>query len=91
MPVGGKVKEALRKESTWITGKVSFGKTVRVARPNGTIGLTFHAEKAAPPAWKALCKLFGADEGEKADIRLPAGSWYRMLCSMDLKIDDGLE
>ena len=26
----------------WITGRISFGKRVRVALPNGTIGLTFH-------------------------------------------------
>jgi hypothetical protein len=59
---------------------------VRVVRPHGTVGLTFHGGRSAPQAWKELCKLFGDEQ-----ISLPMGNWYRMRCSMDLRIHNGFE
>jgi hypothetical protein len=44
---------------------------------------------AAPRAWNLLCKMLG--DGDRAQISLPTGSWYRLVCSMDLTIDDGLD
>lgn len=92
-PVGANpLKETLRKETTWITGTMTYDHdAVRVVRPHGAVGLTFHALRSAPPAWKALCKLLGAEQDQKVDISLPMGNWYRMRCSMDLKINNGFE
>jgi hypothetical protein len=87
-PVGGpRLKEELKRVTTWITGTTAFGDNTRLAQPNGTIELTFHAEEA-PPAWKMLCGLFG--EGHRHAISIPAGGWYRMRCSIELNIDNGL-
>ena len=89
-PVGGKLlKKALRTDTTWITGTFTFDDDVLFAQPTGTVTLTFHAKPSAPPVWKEVCKLFGIDK--QGSISLPAGSWYRMRCSMDLKIDNGLD
>jgi hypothetical protein len=86
-PIGERrLQQELNADTTWLTGTFKFDNDMRVARPNGTVRLTFHAEKYAPPAWKALCKLLG-----KGSISLPTGSWYRVRCSMDLKMDNGLD
>jgi hypothetical protein len=87
-PVGAhRLKKALRKETTWITGTMTYDHdSVRVVRPHGTVGLKFHGGRSAPQAWKDLCKLFGDEQ-----IILPTGNWYRMRCSMDLKINNGFE
>ena len=87
-PVGAhRLKKALRKETTWITGTMTYDhESVRVVRPHGTVGLKFHGGRSAPQAWKDLCKLFGDEQ-----ISLPMGNWYRMRCSMDLKIHNGFE
>ena len=59
-PVGAKaLRNALQKQSTWITGTMKFGDSVRVAQPTGTVELTFYPYRSAPPAWINLCKLFG--------------------------------
>jgi peptide/nickel transport system substrate-binding protein len=42
----------------------------------------------APERQKLFDQMLG--DGTSAELRLPAGSWYRMRCSMDLTIDDGL-
>jgi hypothetical protein len=89
-PVGGAaVKEELQRAWAWITGAITFDEMVSVALPNGTIGLTFHSHADAPPKWKALCKLLEIQEGEDRRISMPAGSWYRMRCSWELKVDNG--
>ena len=92
-PIGASpLKETLRKETTWITGTMTYDHdAVRVVRPHGAVGLTFHALPSAPRAWKDLCKLLGAEQGQKVDISLPMGNWYRMRCSMNLKIHNGFE
>lgn len=91
-PIGErKLQQELRAYTTWIKGAFTYDNDMRVARPNGTVRLTFHAGKYAPPAWKALCKLLGINEARKDSISLPTGSWYRVRCSMDLKIDNGLD
>jgi hypothetical protein len=90
-PVGEKkLQQALKADTAWITGSFRFGDDLRVARPDGTVSLTFYAEKDAPAAWKLLCKLLGINEGNSNSISFPSGSWYRIRCSMDFKGDNGL-
>jgi hypothetical protein len=71
---------------------------IRADLPSGVATLTLHAippvkqrpsAPATPDAWNTLCELLG--DGQRAEITLPTGSWYRLLCSMDLTIDDGLD
>jgi hypothetical protein len=85
-------------EPTWITGTFTLDDDFRVALPTGTARLTLHAVEpdprdpsapATPDSWNLLCRMLG--DGRRADLRLPAGSWYRLQSSMDLTIDDGLE
>jgi hypothetical protein len=86
-PVGGpRVKKNL--QGTLIAGTFSFRGALSFALPRGTIGLTFRKDPNpdASRNWNALCDLFGADR----TISMPAWSWYRLRCSMDLKIDNGL-
>jgi len=84
--------------NAWITGTFVVDDGLRIARPSGIAGLTLHAVEpdakaaSAPSAgtyWNLLCKMLG--DGNLAQISLPTGSWYRLLCSMDLTIDDGLD
>jgi len=90
-PIGGpQLRERWKAETTWITGTFTVDDGAHIAWPNGIVGLTLHAEPSAPDAWKTLCKLLGI-KGKNGSISLPSGSWYRMRCSMDLTIDDGLE
>jgi hypothetical protein len=85
-------------EKAWITGMFAVDEGLRIARPSGVVTLTLHAvppEAKAPSApsssayWNLLCQMLG--DGATARISLPTGSWYRILCSMDLTIDDGLD
>lgn len=91
-PIGERrLQQELKADTTWITGTFKFDNDLRVARPNGTVSLTLHAERAAPTAWKTVCKLLGINEGGKGSLSLPTGSWYRVRCSMDLSIDNGFD
>jgi hypothetical protein len=83
---------------TWITGTFTVDDDLRIARPSGVASLTIHAVEPDPklpsapsasPYWNLLCEMLG--DGSRAQISLPTGSWYRLLCSMDLTIDDGLD
>lgn len=83
---------------TWITGTFVVDSDIRAALPTGLATLTLHAVKAdssqpsrsaAPPGWNLLCGILG--DGQEARVTLTSGSWYRLLCSMDLMIDDGLD
>jgi hypothetical protein len=85
-------------ESAWITGTFTVDDDFEIARPTGIARLSLHAvetDKKAPTApsasayWNLLCEMLG--DGRQADISLPTGSWYRLRCSMDLSIDDGLD
>ena len=82
---------------SWITGAFVVDADVRATLPLGAATLTLHAippdpqapaAPSAPDSWNLLCKMLGDDR--TAQIRLPTGTCYRMVCSMDLKIDDGL-
>jgi len=82
----------------WISGKFLLDPDIRVQLPFGVATLTLHtvaglrtgASTPSPPAaWNGLCALLG--DGRRAQVRLATGSWYRLVCSMDLTIDDGLE
>ena len=61
---------------------MKFVSNVQFAQPNGTARLTFHTDSSSPKAWNDLCKLLGIDEGGKSHIIMPAGTWYRMRCSL---------
>ncbi len=78
-------------DKTWITGTFTVDDDVLVARPTGVARLTLYAEPSAPPQWRLLCETLGLKEGGSHEISLPAGSWYRMRCSMNLTIDNGLD
>jgi hypothetical protein len=85
-------------DKAWITGTFTVDDDLRIARPSGVASLTIHAVEpdsklpsapSASPYWNLLCEMLG--DGRSAQISLPTGSWYRLLCSMDLTIDDGLD
>jgi hypothetical protein len=85
-------------ELTWITSTLTVDGDLRAALPIGTATLTLHAvprddarpaAPSAPAAWNLLCEVLG--NGRKATLTFAFGSWYRLLCSMDLTIDDGLD
>jgi hypothetical protein len=86
-PIGGpQLLEQWKAETTWITGTFTVDDGALVAWPDGIVGLKLHAEPSAPESWKTLCKLVGEER-----ISFPSGSWYRMRCSMDLRIDNGFD
>ena len=86
-------------EPSWVTGTVSVDPDMRVALPTGIATLTLHAVRnhaggsrarsTAPRAWNQLCEMLG--DGHEARLTAAGGNWYRLLCSMDLTIDDGLD
>jgi hypothetical protein len=91
-PVGATgLRQQLERQTTWISGAMKFVGNVQFARPNGTARLTFHTDPSSPKAWNDLCKLFGIDEDGKRQIIMPAGTWYRMRCSLNLNIKNGLD
>ena len=81
-------------EETWVSGKFVMDPDIRVGLPRGPAQLTLHALPSAEgmpvaaSAWNKLCEMLG--DGKTAQVKLPVGSWYRMLGSMELTIDDGL-
>ena len=86
-PIGEPLfRKVQRSETTWINGNLALDGGARIARPNGTVGLTLWAEPSAPSQWRTFCSLLGIQE--KARFSFPAGSWYRLRCSMDLDIDN---
>jgi hypothetical protein len=91
-PVGATgLRQQLERQTTWITGAMKFVRNVQLAQPNGTARLTFHTDPSTPKAWDDLCKLFGIDEDGKSHIIMPARTWYRMRCSLNLNIKNGLD
>jgi hypothetical protein len=85
-------------QQNWITGTLAVDADIRAHLPTGTATLTLHAVQpdgtqpsasSTPEAWNMLCALLG--DGKTAEVTLPSGSWYRLRCSMDLTIDDGLD
>lgn len=89
-PVGEGPAGERGREETWITGTFEVDDSVRIARPTGVASLTFHASPEAPVGWQQTCALLGIAKGEHRTLPFPAGNWYRMECSMELTIDDGL-
>jgi hypothetical protein len=91
-PVGARgLRQQLERQTTWITGAMKFVHNVQLAQPNGTARLTFHTDPSTPKAWDDLCRLFGIDEHGKSHIVMPAGTWYRMRCSLNLNIKNDLD
>ena len=90
-PVGPRpLRETLAGETTWITGTFDVDRGAQIARPDGIVRLTMCAPPEGPAAWTGFCNLLGGDDTHEVSISLPPGSWYRMRCSMDLTIDDGV-
>ncbi|MBV8340492.1 MAG: hypothetical protein JO343_11145 [Candidatus Eremiobacteraeota bacterium] len=91
-PIGERrLHEEMPGQKTWITSRFAIDDGAQIARPSGIVELTLCANQAAPEAWcEILCKMLGIAPGESGTISLPSGSWYRMRCSMDLTVDDGL-
>jgi hypothetical protein len=85
-------------KQTWITGTLAMDDDLQAHLPSGVATIKLHAvppveqrrsAPSAPQAWNMLCRMLG--DGTTAEVTLPTGSWYRLLCSMDLRIDDGLD
>jgi hypothetical protein len=83
---------------SWITGTMRVDPDLRADLPGGVASLVLHAvlpdetrptSSQTPKAWNTLCRMLGG--GERAEVTLPGGSWYRLVCSMNLTIDDGLD
>jgi hypothetical protein len=81
----------------WITGTFLLDPQIAFGLPFGVANLTMFsvaasrqgvATPSAPEAWNNLCAMIG--DGRTAKIRLATGGWYRLRCSMNLTIDDGL-
>jgi hypothetical protein len=90
-PVGEKeLRTKWENETTWINGTFRIDDNVRIVHPNGIVTIALHSEPAAPKEWQGLCAILGIDKGRHRSISLPAGSWYRFRCSMDMIIDNGL-
>lgn len=75
-------------EQTWINGTFRMRGGIRIARPTGVVRLGLHAPESAPQGWRALCGLLG--QNGTATLNLSTGHWYRLQCSMDFTVDDGL-
>jgi hypothetical protein len=93
-------------DATWITGRFVLDPELRAALPLGTASLTFHPQRnlrhdsrpAAHVPWNRLCSLLaGLDPSSTVPNAAPVtvtvlpGSWYRLVCSMDLTIDNGVD
>lgn len=91
-PIGeARLQQELPEQMTWITSRFAIDNGAQVARPTGIVELTLCANETAPEAWcQVLCRMLGIAPGTSRTITLPSGSWYRMRCSMDLTIGDGL-
>lgn len=74
-------------EKTWIHGTFVLDR-VRLAFPAGVATLTLHAPAAAPEPWRELVHLL--ERAGATSLGLPTGDWYRLKCTMELRIDDGL-
>jgi hypothetical protein len=84
--------------STWITGEFALDPDVRASLPSGIATLILRAvprdparptAPSTPPAWNLLCEILG--DRQMAEVVVQSGSWYRLLGSMDLTVDDGLD
>jgi hypothetical protein len=65
-----------------------LGTDLQFSIPIGVATLTLH-ETAGASAWNQLVHMLG--DGRTAVLNLPTGTCYRLVCSMDLKVDDGLD
>ena len=76
---------------TLISGTFTLDDPVRYARPRGLASLTVHAEPTSPLGWRAFCAVLGIADGSSKVLTFPTGSWYRMLVSMTLDIENTLD
>jgi hypothetical protein len=89
-PIGE--KELLQKwkaETALIEGTFIADDIPQMVIPDGIATLTLRSEETAPKAWKSMCSLLGIPNGEERSVSLAPGNWYRMRCSLELKIRDG--
>jgi hypothetical protein len=89
-PIGEKeFLEKWKAETTLIEGTFIADDLPQVVIPDSIATLTLRNEKTAPQAWKNLCSVLGIPEGNEDSISLVPGNWFRMRCSLELKIRDG--
>jgi len=89
-PIGEEgLLEKWKAETTLIEGTFIADELPQMVIPNSTATLILRSETTAPTAWKTMCSLFGIAEGDEDSISLVPGNWYRMRCSLELKIRDG--
>src|SRR4029077_15688262 len=73
---------------SWVNTTLVLGTDLQFSLPIGVATLRLH-QTAGASAWNQLVTMLG--DGRTADLNLPTGTSYRMVCSMDLKVDDGLD
>jgi len=73
---------------SWVNTTFVLGTDLQFSLPIGVATLRLH-RTAGASAWNQLVTMLG--DGRTADLNLPTGTSYRMVCSMDLKVDDGLD
>lgn len=73
---------------SWVNTTFVLGTDLQFSLPIGVATLRLH-QTAGASAWNQLVTMLG--DGRTADLNLPTGTCYRMVCSMDLKVDDGLD
>jgi len=89
-PIGEEaLLEKWRAETTLIEGTFIAEELPQMVIPDSIATLRLCSEKTAPKAWKTMCSLFGIAEGDEDSISLVPGNWFRMRCSLELKIRDG--
>jgi hypothetical protein len=86
-PVDGRIRQ--RDRLTWIPSVFLLDTDIAFGLPAGDATLTLHAARHAPPVWNLLCRILG--DGQRAVLPFSIGGWYRLVASMDLSVDDGLD
>jgi hypothetical protein len=77
----------------WITSRYTIDANIRADLPRGNATLRLSpvagtgSASSTPRAWNTLCGILDS----AGPIVLGQGSWYHLVCSMTLAIDDGLD
>jgi hypothetical protein len=77
----------------WITSRYTVDDSIRADLPRGNATLRLFpvagtgSASSTPHAWNTLCGMLES----AGPIVLGQGSWYHLVCSMSLMLDDGLD
>jgi hypothetical protein len=80
-------------DRTWITSRYTIDANIRADLPRGNATLRLFpvagtgSASSTPQAWNTLCSMLES----AGPIVLGQGSWYHLVCSMTLAVDDGLD